>query len=61
MVFLGSKHLVELQGEAIKMADVKRAEVVMEGIVEQLVIDGEVTRGLAGGLGRDGRRSINGS
>ena len=33
---------MEVEGEAIEVADVERAEVMVEGVVEQTVVDGEV-------------------
>ena len=39
--------VVEVEGEAVQVADVQRAEVVVEGVVEEAVVDGEV-EGLLG-------------
>lgn len=44
LVLLGSQNLMELQREAVEVADVERAKVVVEGIVEERVVDGEVVR-----------------
>lgn len=33
---------MEVQGEAVQVADVQRAKVVVEGVVEEAVVDGEV-------------------
>lgn len=33
---------MELQGKAVKVADVERAKIVVEGIVQKSVVDGEV-------------------
>lgn len=41
------QHVVEVEGEAVQVADVQRAEVVVEGVVEEAVVDGEV-EGLLG-------------
>jgi hypothetical protein len=38
---------MELEGKSVKMANVQRAKIVMEGIVEECVIYREVARRLA--------------
>lgn len=37
-----SEDIVEVEGKAVQVADVERAKVVVEGVVEQAVVDGEV-------------------
>lgn len=44
LVLLGSQNLVELQREAVEVTDVERAKVVVEGIVEESVVNGKVVR-----------------
>jgi len=44
LVLLGTQNLVELQREAVEMANVERAKVVVEGIVEEGIVDGEIVR-----------------
>ena len=39
-----AQYFVELHGEAVEMADVQWAEVAMERIVEQRLVDAEVDR-----------------
>lgn len=53
LVLLRAEDVVEADGEAVQVADVQRTKVVMEGIVQEGVVDGEVARGCAGtGQGR---------
>jgi hypothetical protein len=40
-----SKHLVQQDGEAVEVTNVQRAKVGVEGIVEQVLVDGEIDRG----------------
>ena len=44
LVLFGSKDLVELQGEAVQMANVEGAEVVVESIVQKGIINRKVAR-----------------
>lgn len=46
LVFLSTKDVVELDGKAVKVSDVQRAKVVVECIVEESIVNGEVARGL---------------
>lgn len=57
LVLLGTEDLVELEGKAVEMTDVKRTKVVMEIVVKEGVIDGEVVRLLVCGL-LDGLRTM---
>lgn len=47
LVLRRSQDIVEVEREAVQVADVQRAEVVVEGVVEEAVVDGEV-EGLLG-------------
>ena len=38
---------MELDGKAVEVSDVQRAKVVVESIVEEGIVNGEVTRGLS--------------
>lgn len=51
---------MELQGEAVQVTNVERAKVVVESIVQEGIVDGEVVRRLTGG-GLDGCRAFGGS
>lgn len=42
LVILVSQNIVELDGEAVEVTNVQRAEIVVKGVVEERVIDGEV-------------------
>lgn len=42
LVLLGSKNVVEADGEAVEVANVQRAKIMVECIVEQRVVHGEV-------------------
>lgn len=61
LVLLGTEDIVELQGEAVQVTDVQRAEVVVESVVEEGVVDGEVVRRRADGGGLNGSRAFGGS
>lgn len=50
---------MELNGKAVQMSDMKRAEIVVEGIVEERIVNGKVARRLAVARGR--RRMTGGS
>lgn len=41
-VFFCAKYVVKHESESVKMADVEWAKVMVEGIVEELVVNGEV-------------------
>lgn len=72
LVLLRPENLVELQRKTVEVSNVKRAKVVVEGIVQESVIYGEVERllpraclrwswpvnGALRALGRRSRRSI---
>lgn len=60
LVLLGTEDVMELQGEAVQVANVERAKVVVESIVQECIVDGEVVRCLTGG-GLDGCRAFGGS
>ena len=47
LILLGAEDIVELDGKAVQMANVQRAKVMMEGIVQEDVVNGEVARCLA--------------
>jgi hypothetical protein len=49
---------MELQSKSVEMTDMERTKVMVEGIIEESIIDGEVARWLSL---RDGRWSIRGS
>lgn len=58
LVLLVAQDLVQLHGEAVQMANVQRAKVTVEGVVEESLVNGEVHRrvvlgtcGLGGRLG----------
>lgn len=51
---------MELEGEAVQVTDVEWAEVVVEVVVQEGVINGEVVRLLIGGL-LDGLGAVTGS
>lgn len=42
LVLLGSQDIVKVEGEAVQVSNVERAKVVVEGIVQQRIVDGEV-------------------
>jgi hypothetical protein len=44
LVFGRTENIMELDSKPIEMTDVQWSEVVVEGIVQQAVIDGEVVR-----------------
>lgn len=48
LVFLRTKDVVEVNSKSVEVANVQRAKVMVEGIVEESVIDGEVARRLSG-------------
>lgn len=56
-VLLGSKNVMELDRKAVEVSNVQRTEVMVESVVEESIIDGEVARSLA----RFGSLSISGS
>ena len=47
-VLLGTEYVVKPESEPVEVTYVEGAEIVVESIVEQFVIDGEVVRLLAG-------------
>ena len=56
LVLFGPKDVVELDGEPVKVSNVQRAKVMMESIVQELIIDGEIAwRCLVGGRRERGR------
>lgn len=61
LVVLGAKYVVEVKSEAVKVANVKRAKIVVECIVEEAIVNGEVVRCLSLGFSWGRSRSINGS
>lgn len=60
LVLLSTQNLMKLEGKSVQVTDVERAKVVVEVVVEQGVINGEVVRlPVAGQLSRLG--SVAGS
>lgn len=43
-ILLGAEYVMKHESESVEMADMERAKVMVEGIVEQLVVNGEVER-----------------
>lgn len=55
LVLLGTEDIVESNGEAVQVANVQRAKVVVESVVQETVINGEVAWcGAAAARRRDG-------
>jgi hypothetical protein len=48
LVFLCAQDIMELQGEAVEVADMEWTEVVVEGIVVELVVDCKIAGWLVG-------------
>jgi hypothetical protein len=51
LILFCTKNIVKLESESVQVANVERAEVVVECVVEELIIDSEVAWRLAGVFG----------
>lgn len=51
LVLLGTEHIVKVQRKAVQVADVERAKVVVESVVQEGVVNGEVEGRRLGGAG----------
>lgn len=52
LILAVAQHLVKLHCESVEVANVQRAEVAVEGIVDERLVDREVDWGLGPGAGR---------